>query len=47
MQNNSSYITLITPDAPMSPDTHGGTGEVFATSGAHGDACAHDGGAVF
>lgn len=24
MQNNSSYITLITPDAPMSPDTHGG-----------------------
>lgn len=24
MQKNSSYITLITPDAPMSPDTHGG-----------------------
>ena len=24
MQNNGSYITLITPDAPMSPDTHGG-----------------------
>jgi pyruvate,orthophosphate dikinase len=24
VQNNSSYITLITPDAPMSPNTHGG-----------------------
>ena len=24
MQKNSAYITLITPDAPMSPQTHGG-----------------------